>query len=123
MRSFNPIQCLLVSNTNCFRFVAYIRDIVELLAKRMGDSLVDDPLRHTGHFKDMVAVQEAIAKGFVNSLRGQRFAWQLQLCRRIMRHLPEDNLTYHALLCMMIDHAFLDRSRPRSLMLFNVVRT
>ncbi|CAO3569415.1 unnamed protein product [Mortierella alpina] len=96
-------------------------DIVELLAKRMGDSLVDDPLRHTGHFKDMVAVQEAIAKGFVNSLRGQRFAWQLQLCRRIMRHLPEDNLTYHALLCMMIDHAFLDRSRPRSLMLFNVL--
>ncbi|KAG9323421.1 hypothetical protein KVV02_002581 [Mortierella alpina] len=95
--------------------------IVELLAKRMGDSLADDPLRHTGHYKDMAAIQEAIAKGFVNSLRGQRFAWQLQLCRRIMRHLPEDNLTYHALLCMMIDHALLDRGRPRSLMVFNVL--
>ncbi|KAF9291903.1 serine/threonine-protein kinase M1 [Mortierella alpina] len=96
-------------------------DIVELLARRVGDSLADDPLKHTGCNKDMAAIQEAIAKGFVNSLRGQRFAWQLQLCRRIMRHLPEDNLSYHALLCMMIDHAFLDRGRPRSLMVFNAM--
>ncbi|KAF9560300.1 serine/threonine-protein kinase M1 [Mortierella alpina] len=95
--------------------------IVELLVKRMGESLADDPLRHTGHYKDMTAIQDAISKGFINSLRGQRFTWLLQLCRRIMRHLPEDNLTYHAILCMMVDHAFLDRGRLRSVMVFDVL--
>ncbi|KAF9958284.1 hypothetical protein BGZ70_009239 [Mortierella alpina] len=95
--------------------------IVELLAKRMGEYLADDPLRPTGNFKDMLAIQEAVATFFVGSLSGQQFRWQLELCGRIMRHLPEDSLTYHALLCMMIDHAFLDRSRSRSSMVFYVL--
>ncbi|KAF9945530.1 serine/threonine-protein kinase M1 [Mortierella alpina] len=68
----------------------------------------------------MAAVLKAIAKGFVLSLTGERYIWWNQLCRRVMRHLPEDNMIYHAILRMLVDHALIDRG-PRSVTSLNVL--
>ncbi|KAF9100333.1 serine/threonine-protein kinase M1 [Mortierella sp. GBA35] len=89
-------------------------DVVELLAKRAGAILADDPLGCTALDGTLTRIGEVIAKGFAGSLKTRRLADFLQLCRRVMRHLPEEYPVYHGLLGSLIDQVFTERTVFRS---------
>ncbi|KAF9115524.1 serine/threonine-protein kinase M1 [Mortierella sp. AM989] len=94
-------------------------DIAELLSKKAGLTLADDPLAQSKLDESLARINEAVAKGFSNAPRNTAIAWPLQLCRRIMRHLPEDHPVYHSLLIRIIDQAFAETEVDRSGFIFD----
>ncbi|KAG0246449.1 serine/threonine-protein kinase M1 [Mortierella sp. GBA43] len=89
-------------------------DIAELLAKIAGSTLVDDPLGKSNLDNCLESINQSIEAGFRNSRRIPRSNWPLHLCRRIMRHLPEDHSIYISLLFKVIDQAFDESNMNRS---------
>ncbi|KAF9190175.1 serine/threonine-protein kinase M1 [Haplosporangium sp. Z 767] len=96
-------------------------EIIELLSSRAGSAIVDDLIEKPSLDNNLIGVQEAIEKGFSGHSKTQRVAWLLELCRRIMRHLPEDHSMYSFLLDKMIENAFTEKSRIRSALAFDQV--
>ncbi|KAG0002584.1 serine/threonine-protein kinase M1, partial [Entomortierella chlamydospora] len=94
-------------------------DIAELLSKRAGLAIADDPLAQSNIDESLARINEAIARGFSGCPRYTAIAWPLHLCRRIMRHLPEDHPIYHSLLIKMIDQAFTDKEIASSGFVFD----
>ncbi|KAF9205154.1 serine/threonine-protein kinase M1 [Haplosporangium sp. Z 27] len=94
-------------------------DIAELLSRRAGIALVDDPLAQSILDESLARIGEAIARGFSSVPINTAIAWPLQLCQRIMRHLPEDHPMYHSLLMRIIDQAFADTEVVRSGFVFD----
>ncbi|KAF9435330.1 serine/threonine-protein kinase M1 [Entomortierella beljakovae] len=94
-------------------------DIAEVLSKKAGKTLANDPLAQSKFDESLSRINEAIARGLSGSQKNTAIAWPLQLCRRIMRHLPEDHPIYHSLLIKMIDQAFADNNIVRSGFVFD----
>ncbi|KAF9908954.1 serine/threonine-protein kinase M1 [Linnemannia zychae] len=88
--------------------------IVELLAQKAGVMLVEDPIGSTALDGTLSRFSDLIARRFAGSLKMSRFVFFLQLCRRIMQHLPEDHPVYNRLLAALIDQVFADSSALRT---------
>ncbi|KAG0006287.1 serine/threonine-protein kinase M1, partial [Modicella reniformis] len=86
-------------------------EIAELIARMAGLSLVDDPLGKSSFDDCLERINEAIAKAFA---KAQRANWPLNLCQRLMQHLPEDHTIYNSLLLKIIDQAFAESDVNRS---------
>ncbi|KAF9122997.1 serine/threonine-protein kinase M1 [Mortierella sp. 14UC] len=89
-------------------------DIVELLAQKAGAMLAEDPLGSTALDGTLSRFSDLIARRFAGSLKMSRFVFFLQLCRRIMQHLPEDHPVYNRLLAALVDQVFVDSSALRT---------
>ncbi|KAF9356500.1 hypothetical protein BGX34_009912 [Mortierella sp. NVP85] len=80
-------------------------EIVERIAEMAAPALLDDPLRNSSLDDRLASIYGTITK---DSSRKNLDA-VLNLCRRIMRHLPEDHATYNDVLLAIIDQLFSER--------------
>ncbi|KAF9155074.1 serine/threonine-protein kinase M1 [Linnemannia schmuckeri] len=91
-------------------------DIVELLARKAGAMLADDPLGITPLDASLARMGDSISRKIAGSLKVSRLAYFLPLCRRVMKHLPEDHHVYNRLLSALVDQVFAESTSFRSIL-------
>jgi len=73
-------------------------------------TLLDDPLGSSSFDDCLASIYRTITKdSFQENLKAM-----LNLCQRIMRHLPEDHATYNDVLLAVIDQLFSEHNVTRA---------
>ncbi|KAF9364890.1 serine/threonine-protein kinase M1 [Mortierella sp. NVP85] len=85
-------------------------DIVERIAKMAAPTLLDDPLGNSSFDNCLASIYGTITKASSRKNLGA----MLSLCRRMMRHLPEDHATYNDVLLAVIDQLFSEHNVNRA---------